>query len=122
MRNTQGYTLIEIMITIGVLGILILGVVYSYSKYNERSQAMTCRGNIRLIYSAVNEYALDYQLAPGATVSITNLCPHYLSERALEPCPYNKQSYGGTFTVGQAPQCPAGIPEHAWSPDEDIGL
>jgi len=122
MRNTPGYTLLEIMICVGIIGILLLGVVISYTKYIERSQAISCRGNAKLLYSALNEYAVDHMIRPGTDVALTNLYPRYLSTKAELTCPHSGQSYSSTLTVGSVPQCPESIPEHAWSPHEDIGL
>jgi len=113
----------EALICMGIVAMLAALAFTSGYHYRLRSQAKECRGNIQMLYQAVNEYAIDYQLAPGATVTVSQLMPRYLRAAAGPTCPATTGvSYGAFLIVNKVPACPAGIAEHAWSPAEQPGF
>ena len=52
IRQKKGFTLIELMITIMIIGILLAMVSYSYVNIRNRIRKTSCRENMRLIRQA----------------------------------------------------------------------
>jgi len=119
----SGYSLTELAMCIGILGIMAVVAMLGALQYRLRNEAAECRGNIQLLYHALNEYALDFQLARGTTVTVAQLMPHYLPPTQRITCPATTgTSYGASLVVGSVPVCPAGIARHRWQPSEAPGL
>ena len=57
MKNTQsGFTLIELMIVIAIIGILASVAIPQYQVYTQRTEATTAISSIRTVQLAVQEY------------------------------------------------------------------
>jgi prepilin-type N-terminal cleavage/methylation domain-containing protein len=103
----QGFTLVEIMIVVAIIGILIAIAVPGFVRARSQSRARACQENLTKIDSAKEQYALEKNLAQGATVAMTNLVntadatQTYMKQTPV--CPAN-----GTYTVnaiGTDPTC-----------------
>ena len=57
--NSKGFTLVEIMTVVLVMGILLALAVPNIIKYRKTSQAKACRVNLRSILAAVEEARLE---------------------------------------------------------------
>ena len=106
-RSKKGFTLVEIMIVVLIIGILMAIAVPNFIKARENSRRNSCIANLKQIDSAKEQYAMDQKLATGATVTMANLTDPtngYIKGAATGPvCPS-----GGTYTVnsvGTAPTC-----------------
>jgi len=115
MRRKAGFTLLEIMIAASIISILAAVAIPNFIKYRNRSREQVCKGNIQMIYYAVEQYALDYNLNNGASVSVANMVSGGFLN-STPTCPSNGAGYGATQTVGTPPTCPAGIAGHSWTP------
>jgi prepilin-type N-terminal cleavage/methylation domain-containing protein len=90
----RGFTLVEIMIVILILGLLLGIALPQWVRARERSQGMTCVANLRKIRDAKEQFAMETNLVNGAPCTFANLAPDYI--RPDPPsCPM-----GGTYTVG----------------------
>lgn len=100
-KKKKGFTLVEIMIVVLIIGILLAIAVPNFVRARETSRTRTCIGNLRQIDSAKEQFAMEARLAAGAAVTQANLVPDYL--RSFPACPS-----GGTYTiatVGTNPSC-----------------
>lgn len=69
-RNTQrgGFTLIEIMIVVAIISLLAAIAVPNYLRSRKRSQATQVLEDLRLIDSAVDQYAIECNKGSGNSV------------------------------------------------------
>ncbi len=114
MRNhrtvQRGFTLLEIMVVVFILGVLITIALPSWMNARARAQARTCSANLRQIHQAKEMYALANRLQNGAPAQMSNLVPQYLQAE-----PFCPAGGGAAYTVnpiGTDPTCPTGLPNH----------
>ncbi len=98
-RRTRrhGFTLMEMMIVIGVIAILITSIVPRYAKSRRQSKLSACKQNLRNMAAALESYATDNN----------GLYPQYLQQLTVPAKPYIKtlpicQECGGesSYTTG----------------------
>ena len=108
MKKQSGFTLVEIMIVVAIIGLLAAIAIPSFMKARTTSQAKACVNNLRQIESGKEQWALATGQAQGAEAdSATNklLINGYI--KASPVCPvasatYNYQVIGtnATCSVG----------------------
>jgi len=104
-RKMRGFTLVELLIVLLILGILIGLAVPRYLPALEESRKTTFCANIRSIISAMETYRMDQgtQEYPDDVTSIIN-DPNYFSQPPINPYtgtvmePSEKLGDKGTFT------------------------
>jgi len=92
-KKKKGFTLVEIMIVVLIIGILLAIAVPNFVRARETSRTRTCVANLRQMDSAKEQYAMEARLAAGAAVTWANLTPDYIKREPT--CPSS-----GTYTLG----------------------
>lgn len=103
-RRERGFTLVEIMIVVLIIGILLAIAVPSFMNARERSRANACRSNLRQIQAAKEQWAMANNKGPTDTPAWTDLTPNFIQQQPS--CPS-----GGTYTIGNMstdPSCSIG--------------
>ncbi len=77
-RKTQGFTLVEIMIVVLIIGILLAIAVPNWLSARTQSQLQATVLNLNHINTAKQQYAMQNGLISGAPVTSANLSPTYL--------------------------------------------
>jgi prepilin-type N-terminal cleavage/methylation domain-containing protein len=124
-RKRGGFTLAEIMIVVAIIALLLAIAVPAFLRARKRSQASTILNDLRLIDSAVDQYALEYSKPTGSAVGVADWTSYLKNGTLL----YNTGNdiFGdsfGTQTVDAVPKVPAAAfstlsdvaPSSFWSP------
>src|SRR5256714_7393706 len=77
-----GFTLVEIMIVVAIIALLAAIAVPGFLRARKRSQASRILNDLRMIDSAVDQYAIETNRTTGATVAITDWT-NYLKKNSL---------------------------------------
>src|SRR6476469_7558566 len=108
-KRRGGFTLVEIMIVVAIIALLAAIAVPGFLRARKRSQASRILNDLRMIDSAVDQYAIETNRTTGATVAVTDWT-NYLKKGSLL---YNSGnsllgSAYGSQTVDTIPQVPSG--------------
>ena len=106
-KRRGGFTLVEIMIVVAIIALLAAIAVPGFLRARKRSQATKILNDLRLIDSAVDQYAIETNKASGNTVGIADWT-NYLKKGSVL---YNtgKDLFSadyGTQTVDSLPRVP----------------
>jgi prepilin-type N-terminal cleavage/methylation domain-containing protein len=107
-KRRGGFTLVEIMIVVAIIALLAAIAVPGFLRARKRSQASRILNDLRLIDSAVDQYAIETNKASGNAVAIVDWT-NYLKKGSVL---YNtgadlfSASYGAQ-TVDSLPKVPA---------------
>jgi len=71
-RKRGGFTLVEIMIVVAIIALLAAIAVPGFLRARKRSQASRIINDLRLIDSAVDQYAIENNKSSGAAVAVTD--------------------------------------------------
>ena len=93
----SGFTLVEIMIVVAIIGMLAGVAIPNFVKARNSAQAKVCIVNLRNLEGAINQWALDNKKQDDDAVSLENIKGS--GERT---------SYIKLDSSGNIPSCPAG--------------
>src|SRR3977135_4399203 len=110
-RLTQraGFTLVEIMIVVGVIALLAALAMPGMLRARKRAQASRVKDDLRLIEAAVDQYALETQRQPGSVVSVADWTAYLKRETHL--CTTGTDVLGHDFGAQTVDQIPIVPPE-----------
>lgn len=91
----RAFTLVEIMITVLIIGILLAIAVPNFVRAREASRARSCVKNLWGIDQAKEQWAMDHYAAPDMTAPpLSQLCGSNGYLRTIPVCPS-----GGDYSV-----------------------
>ncbi len=111
MKKTSrksGFTLVEIMIVVAIIGLLAAIAIPNFVRARTTSQKNACINNLRQIDGAVQQWALETKAAPDASFPADTVILGYLKSEVK--CPAGGTSYADsyhttTLVVSNKPVC-----------------
>ncbi len=104
-KNAKGFTLVEIMIVVAIIGLLAAIAVPNFVQARQTARTNSCINNMRLIESAKEQWALETGADDGAAVVDADIQP-YLKNNTVPVCPVGNTAYVIT-AVGTNQDCPS---------------
>ena len=107
-HRRAGFTLVEIMIVVAIIALLAAIAVPNFLRARKRSQATRILQDLRMIDSAIDQYAIETNKTTGATVDWTDVKGYLKIGSTL----YNSggadmlNNNFGTFSVDTIPKVP----------------
>ena len=97
-RKTEGFTLVELMVVVLIIGILVAIAVPVFLNASASAQAKSCQANQRTITGAISTYN-----ATGASQITTGTGTTALNNSTT---PYNVLFSGSQQAIKSSPRCP----------------
>src|SRR6516162_4991956 len=117
VSNNSGFTLVEIMIVVAIIGLLAAIAIPNFVRARTTSQMNACINNLRQIDGATQQWALEMKKAPDATVTYPDISG-YLKNAVI--CPSGGTAFSDSYTittVTNRPTCQKVSTTHILPPD-----
>src|SRR3989441_8011986 len=104
-RRSAGFTLVEIMIVVAIIGLLAAIAIPNFIKARTTAQMNACINNLRQIDGAIQEWALEQKKDTTALPLEADVTP-YLKNAVI--CPTGGTSFANSYkmnTVADQPSC-----------------
>jgi len=92
----RGFTLVEIMIVVTIIGILATIAVPNFVQARKQAQQKACISNLQQIDGAIQRWALDLNKAEGQPVTYSDISS-YLKNAVI--CPAGGTTFEDSYTI-----------------------
>ena len=98
----RGFTLVEIMIVVAIIGLLATIAIPNFVKARNTAQANACINNMKQIAGAIDLFALENNKADGDPITANDV-KAYIKDKEMPVCPAGNKEYQLAGTVGATP-------------------
>jgi len=101
----RGFTLVEIMIVVSIIGMLAAIGIPNFLRARSTSQRTVCINNLRQISAAIQQWALETKKDLNSTVTADDVLPYM---KASIICPAGGSTFANSYqltTVANDPVC-----------------
>ena len=116
-HRLQGFTLVEIMIVVAIIALLASIAVPGFLRARKRSQASRIINDLRLIDSAIDQYAIENNKKTGDTVGTTDWTAYMKKGSTLYMT--GKDLFGNGYGPQSVDSLPK-APQAAWNALSDV--
>ena len=113
--SDSGFTLIELMVSVGIVGVLASVAVPNYNKYSVKARQTEAKVGLGSIYTAEQTYSID---TGGFTACLSNI--GFTTSANYYAIGFNASTSGGT-TYGSGSTCTLGVNVSFWSSTKAAG-
>jgi prepilin-type N-terminal cleavage/methylation domain-containing protein len=92
----SGFTLVEIMIVVAIIGLLATMAVPHFARSRSRAHSVACMNNLRLIDGAIQMWALENNKDADQVVTYNDISG-YLKNSVV--CPAGGSSFADSYTI-----------------------
>ena len=96
MINKAGFTLVEIMIVVAIIGLLAAIAIPNFVRARTTAQMNACINNLRQVDGAIQQWALENKKDTAATVVEADVTP-YLKNSVV--CPSGGTTFADSYTI-----------------------
>jgi prepilin-type N-terminal cleavage/methylation domain-containing protein len=99
-NNKSGFTLVEIMIVVAIIGLLAAIAIPSFVRARTTSQQNACINNLRQVSGAIDQWAIEMNMGPAAPVVALDIDPFLKGGTANCACPADPaQAFASSYTI-----------------------
>ena len=112
-----GFTLVEIMIVVAIIALLAAIAVPNFLRARKRSQATRVLEDLRMIDSAIDQYAIETNKTTGSQVAVADWTNYLKKNTTLWST--GKDLFGNTYGSQAVDSLPK-VPASAWTSLSDV--
>src|SRR3954464_6419098 len=116
-KKRGGFTLVEIMIVVAIIALLAAIAVPGFLRARKRSQAAKVLNDLRMIDSAVDQYAIETSKTTGSTVEVTDWTNYVKKDTTLFTT--GKDMFGNDYGAQTVDTLPS-VAASAWDSLSDV--
>lgn len=118
LRRQNAFTLVEIMIVVAIIALLAAIAVPGFLRARKRSQAATIMNDLRLIDSALDQYAIETNKLSGASVAPSDWAI-YLNNKGSKLTSTQADVFGNSYGIQTVDSLPK-VPASSWAALSDV--
>jgi len=116
-KRRGGFTLVEIMIVVAIIALLAAIAVPGFLRARKRAQASRVLNDLRLIDSAVDQYAIETNKTTGAACNVADWTNYLKKNTVLWTT--GKDLFGNTYGNQSVDTLPK-VPASTWTSLSDV--